>query len=154
MKTIQDLSEADPHAFQSYGVLGPFSDGIGELRFLHVKDGQFMTRFDITASHTNNLGIPHGGFLCTLADNSMGACLRLSTGHRFVTVHLNIDFIGLARVGTVIEISTTLQKIGGRLCFVECLGTTGGEIVFSAKGLFKRIDAALDRGTPSTPSIS
>lgn len=140
MHTTKEPEKTRPQAFIHYGALGPFSDAIGELWFRKSEDGRFLTQTAITADHANNLGVPHGGFLCTLADNSMGACVRHSTGHRYVTVNLSIDFIGRAPNDSLIEVSSTLRKTGKRLCFVECVAAAQGLVIFTAKGIFQRVD--------------
>jgi uncharacterized protein (TIGR00369 family) len=75
--------------------------------------------------HTNSRGLAHGGLITSLADNAMGlSCgYKLGEASRLITVSLSIDFIGPGKVGQWLEVETEVIKIGGTLCFAQCLVT-------------------------------
>jgi uncharacterized protein (TIGR00369 family) len=92
----------------------------------------------IGEAHTNSRGMAHGGLITTLADNAMG----LSCGHvagggtRLVTVNLSADFLGPAKIGQWLEITTEVVKTGNRLCFAQALITADGVPCARANGTF------------------
>ena len=91
----------------------------------------------LAAAHTNSRGLAHGGLLTSLADNAMGlSCGVKLEGARLVTVSLSIDFIGPAQVGQWLAVETEIIKLGGTLCFAQCLVTANGVICARANATF------------------
>jgi uncharacterized protein (TIGR00369 family) len=95
----------------------------------------------LAVPHTNSRGMAHGGLITTLADNAMGlSCgLRLHgkpEGTRLVTVSLAVDFIGPAQIGQWLAVETDVIKVGGTLCFAQCLVTADGKTCARANGTF------------------
>ena len=92
----------------------------------------------IAEAHTNSRGMAHGGLITALADNAMG----LSCGHvagggtRLVTVNLSADFLGPAKIGQWLEITTDVVKTGNRLSFAQALITADGVPCARANGTF------------------
>jgi uncharacterized protein (TIGR00369 family) len=97
----------------------------------------------IAEAHTNSRGMAHGGLITALADNAMG----LSCGHvagggtRLVTVNLSADFLGPAKIGQWLEITTEVVKTGHRLCFAQALVTADGVPCARANGTFSVVTA-------------
>ena len=67
--------------------------------------------------HTNSRGMVHGG--------------------RLVTISLNVDFLASANIGQWLEVNTNFVKIGGSVCFAQCLITSDGEPCARASATFK-----------------
>jgi uncharacterized protein (TIGR00369 family) len=95
--------------------------------------------FRAATVHTNSRGFVHGGMISALADNAMGlSCgLALEGNPGLVTVTLALDFLGAAEVGQWIEITPTVNRAGGLLCFAEATVTADGEPCAKARGTFR-----------------
>lgn len=93
--------------------------------------------------HTNRHGVLHGGIAGLLLDNACGATASLTLdahGRRpFLTISLNIDFVGAGRTGGV---TATGRVVGGgrSLLFVAAeLVQDDGTLIATASGVFKRV---------------
>ncbi len=97
--------------------------------------------------HTNSRGLVHGGLITTLADNAMGlsCAAQMSEPQRLVTVNLGIDFLGSANIGQWLAVETNFVKLGGSICFAQCLVTADGVPCARANGTFKVIRAKPDQ---------
>ncbi len=89
--------------------------------------------------HCNARGFVHGGLISALADNCMGHSCKaaLGTGNGLVTVNLSVDFLGVARPGSWMEIISDVVKTGRNLCFVQCKVTADRVICARASATFK-----------------
>ncbi len=61
-----------------------------------VTDGCTKLRLTLRPEHANNLGIAHGGIICTLLDVAMGTAARLAAGHSVVTLDMQTRFLNQA----------------------------------------------------------
>lgn len=102
--------------------------------------------------HTNSRGLVHGGLITTLADNAMGlsCAVQRSGPERLVTVNLGIDFLGSAHIGQWLAVETSFVKLGGSLCFAQCLVTADGAPCARANGTFKVLRAKSDAAAQTT----
>ena len=93
--------------------------------------------------HTNSRGIVHGGLIATLADNAMGlSCgVRMKEPQRLVTISLSIDYLASANIGQWLAVETDFVKLGGSICFAQCLVTTDGEPCARGNATFKVVKA-------------
>jgi acyl-CoA thioesterase len=92
-------------------------------------------RLDVKAHALNRGGIVHGGVICTLVDQAIGAAVgyALGKGRRAVTVELKVNFLAAAADGTLIAHGRLIRE--GKHLFIgeaEVLDTQGRLI---AKGL-------------------
>ena len=93
-----------------------------EPLYSRVTDTQVHIGTILKDSHCNSRGLVHGAFLAALADNAIGlSCgIALRNGGRsqsgLVTVHLSVDYVGMAKVGDWINTDTTVIKTGAQLC--------------------------------------
>ncbi|AXK41306.1 PaaI family thioesterase [Erythrobacter aureus] len=68
----------------------------------------------VAKSHCNSRGFAHGGVIATLADN----CLGLSCAARdaeisgLVTINLDVNYVGSAKIGQWLEFACTFAKVG------------------------------------------
>jgi acyl-coenzyme A thioesterase 13 len=53
-----------------------------------------------------------------------------------VTVNLNLDFAGSAKVGDWLESRVDIQKQGSRLSFANCYIVAGGQRIVRASAVF------------------
>ena len=93
--------------------------------------------------HCNSRGLVHGGFFSTLADNAMG--LTCVAGLRddgrevkgLVTINLNVDFVGLAKLGQWLNVESTIVKLTRQIGFASCNVCADGEVIARANASFK-----------------
>ena len=94
-------------------------------------------------AHCNSRGIIHGGFISAIADNAMGlSCVQIMKGKgrdvkSLVTVNLNVDFTGMAKVGEWIATDSEVVKLGGSLGFVRTRLITDKDTIARANATFK-----------------
>lgn len=99
--------------------------------------------------HTNRHGVLHGGIAAMLLDSACGATASLTvddSGRRpFLTISLNIDFVGAGRQGGV---TATGRVIGGGRSLLFVAGELvhdDGTLIATASGVFKRVPGAANR---------
>ena len=93
----------------------------------------------LAEAHTNSRGLIHGGLISALADNAMGLSCSVKANdlQRVVTVSITVDFIGTASIGQWLQVETNFVKVGGSICFAQCMVTADGEPCARASGTFK-----------------
>lgn len=106
-------------------------------------DRRARCRLLVDERHTNRHGVLHGGIAGLLLDNACGATASLTLDERgrrpFLTISLNIDFVGAGRTGGV---TATGRVVGGgrSLLFVAAeLVQDDGTLIATASGVFKRV---------------
>ncbi|MCZ0962311.1 PaaI family thioesterase [Paracoccus benzoatiresistens] len=100
--------------------------------------------------HTNRHGVLHGGIASMLLDSACGATASLTiddSGRRpFLTISLNIDFVGAGRQGGV---TATGRVIGGGRSLLFVAGELvhdDGTLIATASGVFKRVPGGTGEG--------
>ena len=93
----------------------PFSDLMGVEIVERTKErvrGRLVVREDLCTAG----GILHGGAYMAFADalGAMGAVMNLEPGTRTTTLESKTNFLGSARVGSVVEGETTPLHVGRR----------------------------------------
>lgn len=87
--------------------------------------------------HMNNVGIVHGGAICTLLDIAMGSAARIEAGAPVMTVDMHVMFLAAAR--SVIIAEGRVIRAGRSILFAEAEAKTeDGETVARSTGVFKR----------------
>jgi len=113
------------------GYMGHFGQLYADLprRTLAVRVGKH---------HLNNLGIPHGGMLATLADTAIGMMMQIETERKnaAVTVNLSLDYLDAARVGDWLEARVEFDKLGSRLRYGTCRVMSGERCLLRATAIF------------------
>src|SRR5215203_5023210 len=79
-----------------FGADIPFAAHCG-VEPIDFSDGRTRLRVRARPEHTNNLGIVHGGLICTLLDIAMGTAARCTTGHPVMTLDMQASFISPGR---------------------------------------------------------
>lgn len=93
--------------------------------------------------HCNSRGLVHGGFIAALADNTMGyTCGQaMKAGGRpisgLVTISLNVDYLGSAKLGQWMTWEPEMLKAGGSIAFAAALVKADGVTVARANASFK-----------------
>jgi uncharacterized protein (TIGR00369 family) len=120
---------------QIFGATIPFADHCG-IEEIGLVDGRTRIRLVLGPEHANNLGIAHGGVICTLLDIAMGTVARTTTGSPVITLDMQTTFISPGR-GTLIGEGRILRA-GLSILFCEAeVRTEAGELVAKGSGVFK-----------------
>ena len=102
---------------------GPFLDHVGPLYAGSDADsGDAVLALRAGPQHLNQGGTVHGGLLATLVDTAMGAAVRAeSDGEtKTATVSLTTHYLGPGNEGDWIQARTRVERLGGKLAFVDC----------------------------------
>lgn len=93
----------------------------------------------IAEPHCNSRGLLHGGVIATLADNAMGlSCARAyDPPAGLVTVNVGLDYLGLARIGQWLDVTTVFIKTGRALAFASCLVHADGTVIARGNATFR-----------------
>ncbi len=132
------MTEWDPETI--FGAQIPFVRFCG-IEALDVTEGRTRLRLVMRPEHSNNLGIAHGGIVCTLLDVAMGTAARLTVGCPVVTLDMQTRFLNPGR-GTLEAVGRVTR--GGRsILFCEAeIHDAEGVPVASATGLLKPVAKA------------
>ncbi|WP_238457544.1 PaaI family thioesterase [Alkalihalobacterium alkalinitrilicum] len=95
---------------------------LGEILGFHVlekKDGMAIVEYEANSRHTNPGGTLHGGVLCVIADEAMGAAFAstLREGESLTTIELKVNYLKpvwsgkLTAVGKVIKNGNTIALV-------------------------------------------
>ena len=118
-----------------FGADIPFARLCG-VEALGYADGRTRLRLRLRDDHGNNLGIAHGGVICTLLDIAMGTAARPAAGRPVLTLDMQTRFLSPGR-GVLLAEGFVVR--GGRsvlFCEAEIRGEDGDRVA-TASGLFK-----------------
>jgi uncharacterized protein (TIGR00369 family) len=120
-----------------FGADIPFAAHCG-IEPIGYADGRTRLRLRTAPEHTNNLGIAHGGLICTLLDIAMGTAARCTVGAPVMTLDMQVSFLSPGR-GEMIGEGKVLRA-GRSILFCEAeVRTAEGDLVAKASGLFKPV---------------
>jgi uncharacterized protein (TIGR00369 family) len=93
----------------------------------------------IDARHVNSRGFCHGGVLAALADVHLGrmAALSQSPSLALVTIHLDLDYLAPAKLGTWLEACGRVDRTGRSLAHSSGLLTADGTPVLRCAAVFQ-----------------
>jgi acyl-coenzyme A thioesterase 13 len=113
---------------------------IGPL-YIRPGDENVVVALRIEPRHANSGGYAHGGLIATLADIALTHVILRRSGPEFliVTVSINLDFTGVARLGDLVEAHTIVTKSEGSLAFAQCDLRVEGKPIVHASGVLKRL---------------
>jgi uncharacterized protein (TIGR00369 family) len=136
------MDEWDPETI--FGAQIPFVRYCG-IEAIAVAAGETRLRLVLRPEHANNLGIAHGGILCTLLDVALGTAARLSAGSPVVTLDMQTRFLNPGR-GTL-EALGRVTRAGTSVLFCDAeIRDAGGNPVASATGLLKPVSTRRNDG--------
>jgi uncharacterized protein (TIGR00369 family) len=119
----------------TYGAVIPFIDHCG-IEDLEPQGERTYLRLVLGPQHANNLGMAHGGLLCTLIDVAMGTCARRKLGIPVMTLSMQTNFVAPGR-GTLVAEGRVLRA-GRSIAYCEATVTgEDGEVVATGSGVFK-----------------
>jgi acyl-coenzyme A thioesterase PaaI-like protein len=94
--------------------------------------------FDVRDIHLNGGHALHGGMSMALADIVMGKTVNDALeGARAMTVSLNCDLIGPAKLGDRIRGTATITRRTRTIVFISCELTVEGKPILTATGIWK-----------------
>lgn len=114
----------------------PMLDHLGDLR--SAVDDASRYGFTVDEPKLNGRGLLHAGAVSTIADVAIGHALGAlaSDGARYVTIGLELHFLGVGRPGDWIDVVVEPVKIGRRLAVGTAAFTNAGKPVAHATGTF------------------
>jgi uncharacterized protein (TIGR00369 family) len=130
------MTDDMPSPPQIFGADIPFASMCG-VEALGFENGRTRLRLALKPEHGNNLGIAHGGVICTLLDIAMGTAARCTIGVPVMTLDMHTSFIGPGR-GVLIGEGRVLRA--GRsilFCEAEVTAEDTGELIAKASAVFK-----------------
>ena len=118
-----------------FGAVIAFANHCG-VEPLDVGEGRSRLRVALGPQHGNNLGIAHGGLICTLLDIAMGTAARSKVGRPVMTLDMQVSFLSPGR-GVLIG-EGRVVRAGRSVVFCEAdVLNEAGDLVAKASGLFK-----------------
>ncbi len=135
-----------PDGFEPHYRKSPFTDPWEPL-YSQILPDRVRIGVVLAEAHCNSRGMVHGGFIASMADNSMGLSCgevmkaegRAADG--LVTINLTTDFMGAAKLGQWLDVDTHYVKIGGSVCFTDCFIRADGDPIARASATFKILKA-------------
>ena len=121
-----------------FGAEIPFASVCG-IEPVEAAHGRTKLRVQVRPERANNLGIAHGGLLCTMLDIAMGSAARVTTGCAAVmTLNMHSSFLAPGRGELTAE--GTVRHAGGSIIFCEAeIRSEDGTLVATASGVFKPV---------------
>jgi uncharacterized protein (TIGR00369 family) len=123
---------------QLFGAEIPFASVCG-IEPVDAEGGRTRLRVQVRPEQANNLGIAHGGLLCTMLDIAMGTAARVTTGAGAVmTLNMHTSFLAPGRGELTAE--GTVLRAGSSVIFCQAeIRSQDGTLVATASGVFKPV---------------
>lgn len=86
--------------------------------FVKVEDGVAVSELELQEYHFNPYGIPYGGVLFTMADDTAGVAF-LSAGGNGVTVNGHVDYLRGTRDAQKLICTAKVRKAGRRIFYID-----------------------------------
>ena len=88
------------------------------FRFIKIEDGIAVSELKLQDEHLNPYGIPYGGVLFTMADDTAGIAF-LSAGGNGVTVNGHVDYLRGSRDAEKLICTAKVRKAGRRIFYID-----------------------------------
>ena len=88
------------------------------FRFIKIEDGIAISELELHDEHFNPYGIPYGGVLFTMADDTSGVAF-LSAGGNGVTVNGHVDYLRGSRDAQKLICTAKVRKAGRRIFYID-----------------------------------
>ena len=126
--------------FEQISLKPGFMKHNGGVLFRNISDTEYEFKSTINKNHLNAAGITHGGYLSALIDAGAGtAAHRSAQNATWVTISLDINFIGTSKIGDEIIGNVKILKKTKTLVFLFCELKSDNKIITSASGIWKII---------------
>lgn len=146
-----------------FGAEVPFADHCG-IEEVGVFEGVTRLRVETKPHLVNNIGIVHGGLLCTLLDIALATAARIRIGRPVVTLDMQVAFVNPGRGALLGE--GRVVRAGRSVVFseAEVRQESDGVLVAKASGIFMPVretrrddgvaDQSLSQKLQTSPSSS
>ncbi|MEZ5842080.1 MAG: PaaI family thioesterase [Hyphomicrobiales bacterium] len=85
-------------------------------RFAAIEHGAVAMTFEVREEFTNPMGFLHGGIIAAIADDMIGTTIMASDlARKFMSLNLDVQYLGAAKLGDTITASTKLVEAGKRI---------------------------------------
>ncbi len=110
----------------------------GGVMFRSISENEYEFKSVINENHLNNLGITHGGYICSLIDSGAGtAAYKAANNNPCVTISLDLKFISTTKKGDEIIGFVKILKKTKSMVFLICHLKSKEKIIASASGVWK-----------------
>ena len=110
----------------------------GGIMFRSISESEYEFKSIINENHLNNLGITHGGYICSLIDSGAGtAAYKAANNNPCVTISLDLKFISKTKKGDEIIGFAKILKKTKNMVFLICHLKSKEKIIASASGVWK-----------------
>ena len=110
----------------------------GGIMFRSISESEYEFKSIINENHLNNLGITHGGYICSLIDSGAGtAAYKAASNNPCVTISLDFKFISATKKGDEIIGFAKILKKTKNMVFLICHLKSKEKIIASASGVWK-----------------
>ena len=125
--------------FEQISIHPGFMKHNGGLFFRVISETESEFKTKIKENHLNRAGITHGGYIASIIDAGIGTGVHRTTSNNiFVTISLDIKFIGSSKIGDEIIGKVKIEKITNSLVFASCKLECEDKIIASASGVWKK----------------
>ncbi len=126
-----------------------FSRWLGGV-FRQVDEGRLAMDFKVREDMVNPVGLLHGGVQNAIVDDVIGmTVLTLGAQTFYLSLGLNVDYLGKARLGETVKASGRIVRRGKEVVNAECvLESERGEVI--CRGTSNLIRSSL----PAMPEIA
>jgi acyl-coenzyme A thioesterase 13 len=130
-----------PPGFEPLFRTSPFLDALGPFYSRRDESG-LSIGVRLAPKHANARGVAHGGLLLTLCDIALGYAAAYSQDPpvTLTTAQISADFAGSARIGDWVESRADVQRVGGRLAFVNVYLVVNSARIVRASGVYLRTE--------------
>ncbi|MES2681956.1 MAG: PaaI family thioesterase [Pseudomonadota bacterium] len=135
------MNDAIPEGFESVALGSGFSSLFGPVYRHHTES---RLGFRVAPQHLNPVQVCHGGAMATFADMQIAVVapgLGTQAGHT-PTIHLDMDYLAVAPLGSWVEMAVTRLRETRNLIFTQALITADGEPVARSSGIYRNRPAA------------
>lgn len=88
------------------------------FRFVKIEDGIAVSELELEEEHFNPYGVPYGGVLFTMADDTAGVAF-ISAGGYGVTVNAHVDYLRGSRDAQKLICTAKVRKAGRRIYYID-----------------------------------
>ena len=125
--------------FEQISTHSGFMKHNGGLLFKVISETESEFKTKINENHLNKAGITHGGYIASIIDAGIGTGVHRATKNNiFVTISLDIKFIGSTKIGDEIIGKVKIEKITNSLVFASCKIKSKNKIIAVGSGVWKR----------------
>ena len=125
--------------FEQISIHEGFMKHNGGLMFRKISDQESQFKTEIKKYHLNRAKITHGGFIASIIDAGIGTAVhRTSNNNIFVTISLDIKFIGSTKLGDEIVGNVIIEKVTNSLVFASCKIKIKNKIIALGSGIWKK----------------